>query len=67
MLSREIIAVYTNNHTKHINTLRGQKAGFQNVEAGGTYSLQDFKDKGGRLCDTEHPAPCEINLHNREY
>jgi len=38
MLYREIIAVYSEIHTKHINTLCGQKVEFVNVKPGGTYS-----------------------------
>ena len=38
MLYREIIAVCSQIHTKHINTLCGQKVELSNVEAGGTYS-----------------------------
>jgi hypothetical protein len=38
MLYREIIAVCSQIHTKHINTLCGQKVEFFNVEAGGIYS-----------------------------
>jgi hypothetical protein len=38
MLYREIIAVCTEIHTKHINTLCGQKVEFVNVKPGGTYS-----------------------------
>ena len=38
ILYREIIAVGSEIHTKHINTLCGQKAEFVNVKAGGTYS-----------------------------
>jgi hypothetical protein len=33
-----IIAVYSENHTKHINTLDGQHAALLNVKAGGTYT-----------------------------
>ena len=36
MLYREIIAVCSQIHTKHTNTLRGQNKEFVNVEAGGT-------------------------------
>ena len=35
MLYREIIAVCSQIHTKHINTLRGQNAKFFNVKPGG--------------------------------
>jgi len=36
MLHREIIAVYSEIHTKHINTLCGQKVGVLNVWFGAT-------------------------------
>ena len=38
MLYREIIAVCSEIHTKHIYTLCGQNIGFFNVTLGGTYS-----------------------------
>jgi len=38
MLYREIIAVCSEIHTKHINTLCGQNAELFNVKTGGTYS-----------------------------
>jgi hypothetical protein len=38
MLYREIIAVCSEIHTKHINTLCGQNAEFVNVKPGSTYS-----------------------------
>ena len=38
MLYREIIYVCSQIHTKHINTLCGQKVELLNVEIGGTYS-----------------------------
>ena len=38
MLYREIIAVCSEIHTKHINTLCGMKVEFVNVKPGGTYS-----------------------------
>jgi len=38
MLYREINAVFSQIHTKHINTLCGQNVGFFNVETGGTYN-----------------------------
>jgi hypothetical protein len=38
MLYREIIAVCSEIHTKHINTLCGQNVGFVSVRHGGTYS-----------------------------
>jgi hypothetical protein len=40
MLFREIIAVYCENHTEHINTLCGQTAEFRNVKPDGTNSYQ---------------------------
>jgi len=38
MLYREIIAVCSQIHTKHINTLYGQNVEFQNVKPIGTYT-----------------------------
>jgi len=38
MLYREIIAVCSQIHTKHINTLCEQKVEFFNVKNGGTFS-----------------------------
>jgi hypothetical protein len=38
MLYREIIAVCSEIHTKHINTQCGQNVEFANVKPGGTYS-----------------------------
>jgi len=38
MLYSEIIAVYSEIHTKHINTLYEQNVEFVSVEHGGTYS-----------------------------
>jgi len=38
MLYREIIAVCSQIHTQHINTLCGQNVGFPNVTPRGTYS-----------------------------
>jgi hypothetical protein len=38
MLYSEIIAVCSEIHTKHINTLCGQNVVFVNVKHGGTYS-----------------------------
>jgi hypothetical protein len=37
-LFRETVAVYSENHTEHANTLCGQNAVFCCVKAGGTYS-----------------------------
>ena len=38
MLYWEVIAVCSQIHTKHINTLCGQSVEFMNVKRGGTYS-----------------------------
>ena len=38
MLYREIMAVCSEIHTKHINTQCGQKVELLNVKPGGTYS-----------------------------
>ena len=38
MLYREIVAVCSEIHTKHINTLCGQNVEFVNVNPGGTFS-----------------------------
>jgi len=38
MLYRKIIAVCSQIHTKHKNTLCGQNVEFLNVQPGGTYS-----------------------------
>jgi hypothetical protein len=38
MLYREIIAVCSQIHTKHINTVYGQNVDSLNVKSGGTYS-----------------------------
>ena len=38
MMYREIIAVCSQIHTKHTNTLCGQNAGFVNAKSGDTYS-----------------------------
>jgi len=40
MLYREIIAVCSQIHTKHTNTLRGQNVEFLNIEPDGIYSNQ---------------------------
>jgi hypothetical protein len=37
MLCREIIAVCSEIHTKHVNTLCGQRVQLLNVKPGGTY------------------------------
>jgi hypothetical protein len=38
MLCGEIIAVFSQIHTKHINTLCGQNLKFCNIKPGGAYS-----------------------------
>jgi hypothetical protein len=38
ILFREIIAVYSDNHTKPINAICGQNAKIPTVKAGGTYT-----------------------------
>jgi len=38
MLYREIIAVCSEIHTKHVTTLCGQNVEFMSVDSGGTYS-----------------------------
>ena len=35
---REIIVIYSQMNTKHINTLCGQNVEFLNIKPGGTYS-----------------------------
>jgi len=40
MLYREMIAVCSQIHPKHINTLCGQNGEFLNIKPGGTYSNQ---------------------------
>jgi hypothetical protein len=40
MLCREIIAVWSEIHTKHTNTLCGQNVELLNVKPAGTYSNQ---------------------------
>jgi len=49
MLYTEIIAVCSQIHTKHINTVCGQKAEFVNVKPGGTYSNHCAKHLYWRL------------------
>jgi sulfite reductase beta subunit-like hemoprotein len=52
MLYSEIIAVCSQIHTKHINTLCGQNAEFANVKPGGTYSdhwvIKRYKPQGSQ-------------------
>ena len=55
MLYREIIAVCSQIHTKHINTLCGQNVELLNVKAGGTYS-DHWALKGQCANQISHPA-----------
>jgi hypothetical protein len=41
MLYREIIAVFSEIHAKHINTLCGQNVEYMDVERGSTYAYSD--------------------------
>ena len=56
MLYREIIAVCSQIHTKHINTLCGQNVQFLNFTSGCTYSdhfdLKGYVNKNVQLRDT---------------
>jgi hypothetical protein len=57
MRYREIIAVCSEIHTKHINTLCGQNVEFLHVKPGGTYcivtaGLYRFKVSALSVCDT---------------
>ena len=46
MLYREIIAVCSEIHTKHVNTLCGQNVGLLNVKLFGTYQSNHQKVNG---------------------
>jgi hypothetical protein len=47
---QEIIAVYSENHTKPINTLCGQNTELLNIKAGGTYSYHyALKGSNGKV------------------
>jgi hypothetical protein len=54
MLYSEIIAVCSEIHTKHINTLCGQNVGLLNVKPGGTYS--NHWALKGEVCAFLHTA-----------
>ena len=58
MLYREIIAVCSQIHTKHINTLCGQTVDLLNVTPGGTYSNHYNLDLNGQtsIFSTALPA-----------
>jgi hypothetical protein len=58
-LFKEILAVYSENHTKHINTLCGQNAELLIVEAGGTYSYH-WVEKGSNGC-IQGTADCALS------
>ena len=53
MLYREIIAVCSKIHTKHINTLCGQNVELLNVKLGGTYSDQWALQGYPKRCDSK--------------
>ena len=49
MVYREIMAVYPQIHTKHINTLCGQDVEFVNVKHGGNYFRANISLDGSKL------------------
>jgi len=49
MLYREIIAICSEIHTKHINTLCGQNVEFLNVKRSGTYMKQSLGFNGLKI------------------
>jgi len=55
MLYREIIAVFSEIHTKHINTLCGQNVELLNVKPGGIYTgmrrITTFRSTTDRIYD----------------
>jgi hypothetical protein len=61
MLYREIIAVCSETHTKHINTLRGQNVEFVNVKPRGhTVTAGVTLQSEGFLCEMQRwnsPSP----------
>jgi len=59
MLYREIIAVCSQIHTKHKNTLCGQNVELLNVKPGGTYSYR-WALKG--YCHNFNSIPIIINV-----
>ena len=78
MLHREIIAVCSEIHTKHTNTLRGQSVEFVNVKPDGTYSnlwaLKGYAARGIRLEKLKKPGkkvkvcePVRCGRHRTEY
>ena len=69
MLYREIIAVCSQTHTKHINTLCGQNVEFVSVKPGGIYTNHwALRRKASHQEDAwgnEGTAPCILN-HDTE-
>jgi hypothetical protein len=71
MLCRETIAVCSEIHTKHINTLCGQNVQLLNVRPGGTYSNQRAAEgqlhgrHPGGTCSSRWAA--EGQLHGRHH
>ena len=60
MLYREIIAVCSQIHTKHINILCGQNVEFVNVKPGGTYSNH-------RALKDQYMSIYLLKYHNQQY
>jgi hypothetical protein len=58
MLYREIIAVCSQIHTKHINTLCGQKVELLYFKPGGTYS----DHRAVKCCSTEYGTLHAVTL-----
>ena len=56
MLYREIIAVRSQIHTKHIITLCGQKVKFLKVKLSGTYSYRCGSYNCGAMCSIQYGA-----------
>jgi len=67
MLYGEIIAVCSQIHTKHINTLCGQNVEFVKVKPGGIYSihwaLKCYTARGTRLEKLKKPGKKEYMSH----
>ena len=56
MLYREIIAVCSQIHTKHINTLCGQNVELLNVKPGGIYSDHRASEGYIKRIKNKHPV-----------
>jgi len=78
MLYREIIAVCSEIHTKHINTLCGQNVELLNVNPGGTYSdhcdvndclrkPKTFSKNTKHKMDASFLCPFLLQLRSRSY